>query len=66
MRPRLHRKALTRFVVGLTLAVVLAFSLMFTVGASAAPVAALSLLFALLLAGSAMMPSSRRRVTRSR
>lgn len=66
MRPRLHRKALTRFVAGLTVAVVLAFSLVFTVGASAAPVAALSLLFALMLAGSALVPSSRRRVTRSR
>jgi hypothetical protein len=66
MRPRLHRKALTRFVVGLSVAVVLACSLLLTVGASAAPVAALSVLFALMLAGSAMVPSSRRRVTRSR
>jgi hypothetical protein len=45
---------------------VLASSLMFTVGASAAPVAVLSLVFALMLAGSALVPSSRRRVTRSR
>lgn len=63
MRPRLHRKALTRFAIGVSAAALLPASMLATVGADAAPVAVACASVAALLSVSALT-TTRRRVTR--
>ena len=63
MRPRLHKKALTRFAIGVSVAALVPASMLATVGASAAPVAVACASVAALLSVSALT-TTRRRVTR--
>ncbi|HEY1099021.1 MAG TPA: hypothetical protein VGF99_08830 [Myxococcota bacterium] len=64
MRPRQHRKALTRFAIGVSAAALVPASMLATVGASAAPVAVACASVAALLGVSALTTTPRRRVTR--
>ncbi len=64
MRPRLHKKALTRFVLGVSAAALVPATMLATVGASAAPVAVACASVAALLSVSALT-TPRRRATRT-
>ncbi len=63
MRSRLQKKALTRFVIGMSAAAIVPATMLATIGAPAAPVAIACASVAALLSVSAMS-SPRRRVTR--
>lgn len=63
MRPRFHKRALTRFAVGVSAAALLPATMLATVGVEAAPVAVACASVAALLSVSALT-TTRRRVTR--